>query len=121
MVYLAQHKFAEAIAALKEAMSLGGSPNVYATLGYAYAVSGRVEEARRVRDELQAIRPYVPPYEMAIVATGLNEVDEAFEWLERALAEHAAWMAYLNVCPLFDRLRADPRFADLLRRIELNS
>lgn len=119
VIYLAQHKFAEAIAALEEAMSLGGSPNVYATLGYAYAVSGRVEEAQRVRDELQAIRPYVPPYEMAVVATGLGEVDEAFEWLEQALIERAAWLAYLNVSPLFDGLRADERFTTLLERIGL--
>jgi hypothetical protein len=50
---------------------------------------------------------------------GCSEQDLAFEWLERAFAERAFVLAYVNVWPHFDRLRPDPRFADLLRRMGL--
>ncbi len=45
--------------------------------------------------------------------------DKAFEYLEKSYQRRELWMAYLQVYPLFDSLRDDPRYADLLRRIGL--
>ena len=67
----------------------------------------------------RAQQKYVPPYHFATVYAGLGENDLAFAWLERAYADHSYWMIYLNVEPTLDGLRRDPRFDDLLRRMNL--
>jgi hypothetical protein len=58
---------------------------------------------------------------MAVVHAGLGDVDAAIEWLERACAERDVWLVWLKVDPRLDRLRADARFEDLLRRVFRNS
>jgi hypothetical protein len=54
---------------------------------------------------------------IAAVRVVLGETETAFEWLERAYAEHDAWLAWLGIDRRFDPLRGDPRFTALLRRI----
>ena len=61
------------------------------------------------------------PNGLALIHTGLGEHEEAFEWLERAYQERNGWMAFLQVEPRFDPLRDDPRFQDLLRRMNFPS
>ena len=56
---------------------------------------------------------------MALVHCGLGETEEAFEWLERSYAGRAYATALIGVEPRLDPLRPDPRFADLLRRLDL--
>ena len=56
-------------------------------------------------------------YQTAALAAHLGEKDEAFQFLERAFAERSFWMPFLNVDPLFDNLRGDPRFQNLLERV----
>ena len=48
-----------------------------------------------------------------------KDKDKAFEWLEKAYEERAGWVIYVGVQPIFDGLRSDPRFAELLRRVGL--
>ena len=55
----------------------------------------------------------------ALVYAGLDERDQAFQWLERGYADRILDMTRLKVTPLLDNLRADPRFADLARRISI--
>jgi TolB-like protein/DNA-binding winged helix-turn-helix (wHTH) protein len=56
-------------------------------------------------------------YHVAALAARLGEKDYAFQYLQRAFDERSFWMPFLNVDPLFDSLRADPRFRVLLGRI----
>jgi serine/threonine protein kinase/Flp pilus assembly protein TadD len=90
-------------------------------LGRSAALSGRAEEARKVLEELKelASRRYVDPTYPALVRLALGERDEAFALLEQAFADHSAWMVHLKAEPMFDALRADPRFDNLLRRVGL--
>ena len=60
---------------------------------------------------------YVLPYGFALIHTGLGELEEAFEWLERAYQDRNGRMAFLQVDPRLDPLRDDPRFQDLLSRM----
>jgi hypothetical protein len=60
---------------------------------------------------------YVSPFEIATVYADLDETDLALEWFEKALAERANWMVFLNTTPKFDRLRAAPGYSALLKRI----
>jgi hypothetical protein len=63
---------------------------------------------------------YVPAWAMAEIYVGLGEKDRAFEWLEKAYDERfAGLLASIKVDPIYDPLRSDPRFADLLRRMNL--
>jgi serine/threonine protein kinase len=65
-------------------------------------------------------RRYIPPYAFATVYVGLGMKDSAFKQLQRGCLEHSAYLDYLNVEPHLDPLRADPRFADLVRCVRLS-
>lgn len=121
--YLAKKMYEEAIAELKRAIALDNSPERWgrhASLGYAYATLGKRDEAYKVIDELkeQVKQRYIPPYNFAVIYTGLGEKDQAFAWLEKAY-EHSQPLTILKSNSWFDSLRSDPRFTDLLRRIGL--
>jgi TolB-like protein/Flp pilus assembly protein TadD len=113
----------EAIASLNEAVILtGGGLTHEAHLGYAYALSGKREEAEQVLADLKEIarEKYVSAYYFAIIYLGLGELEQTFSWLERALDERAGFLAFIKVEPIFDGVRSDPRFTDLLRRMGLS-
>jgi serine/threonine protein kinase/tetratricopeptide (TPR) repeat protein len=118
--YEQQGQFPEAIAEFQEAVRLGSGINEpKAFLGRVYAVSGKRAEARKVLEELNEVSKqfYVSPYNIALIYAGLGEKDQALAWLERAFAERSTWMPYLKVDPWLDSLRSEPRFQDLLRRM----
>ncbi len=97
----------EAIAELNQAIaSAGDRTKLWAELGRVYAVSGRREEAEKVLGELreQVKQCYVSPYEIAVIYTGLEEHDQAFEWLDQAYLDRSGWLIYLKVEPMLDRL-----------------
>lgn len=60
---------------------------------------------------------FVPAFFIALVYAGLEDNDQAFIWLEKAYDERFNRLAYLKVEALWDPLRSDPRFADLLRHV----
>jgi len=112
--------FEEAINELKKARLLDPKcclPH----LGYIYAISGRRGEAQRMLDELlkQAKQPDFNPYDIAPIYAGLGEKDLAFMWLEKAYEYKSESLLFLKVEPWLDSLRTDPRFKDLLRRMNL--
>jgi adenylate cyclase len=115
--------YKEAIAELnKGGAGSGDAPLMNITeLGYVHAMSGNKAEALRLLGNLreQAERKYVDPYLFAILYTGLGEKEQAFAWLDKAYEVRSCWIPWLRVEPKFDRLRSDPRFGDLLRRVGL--
>ena len=114
--------FDEAIAAFQKAIDVrGGHTLPLKALGYTYAVSGRLTDAREILDTLKALslKSYVSPYNLATIYVGLGETDEAFAWLDRAFEERSRSLVWLNVAQEYDGLRSDPRFKSLLRRIGL--
>ena len=96
-------------------------PVALAAIGYVYGVSGQKPEAEKILAKLETLSStkYVTPYGVALVYASLNDRDKAFEWLEKAYAERESQMAFLKVTRRFGPLRSDPRFADLLRRMDL--
>jgi len=116
-------QLAEGIAELQKAAALSSDDTqVMAALGYAYARAGREAEARGVLQELGRLagEQYVSPYLPAMVHAGLDEKGKALELLEEAYAQHDSALSWLDVEPMFDSLRADTRFQDLLRRMKLS-
>ena len=94
---------------------------VRAAQAYIYGRAGQRAKARRLLEELirggrrHPLDPmiFVTPY------VGLGDNDQAFAWLEKSVAAHSPGLIALKVDPIYDPLRSDPRFQDLLRRIGL--
>src|SRR5260370_38096574 len=112
----------EAIAERQEELSgSGGAPHYVGSLGHAYAISGqrKMAEVSLARLQEQAKQRYVAPYDIAEIYIGLGDKEQALRYLERAYADHSAWIIWLRLDPRFDSIRADPRYQDLLRRMHL--
>ncbi len=62
---------------------------------------------------------YVSPYNIAIIYAGLNDKDKAFEWLNKAYDERSFFIALLRVETVLDNLRPDPRYKEMLKRLNL--
>jgi hypothetical protein len=86
-----------------------------------HAAAGERQRAEELLNELHAQREqtYVSPLCLAEISAALGEVEDAFNWLERAFAERTPFLVALGVSPAYDSLRSDPRFPSLLRRIGL--
>jgi TolB-like protein/Tfp pilus assembly protein PilF len=120
--YQQRGKYSEAVAAFQRARQIEGSiPEVQAALGHGYAVSGRKAEAHKIIRELQARsrNEFVPSYAIATIYVGLGMKEEALQHLVKSYEEGSYYMIHLKVEPILDPLRADPRFADLVRRVGL--
>ncbi len=116
--------YKEAIAELREAVALSmkgqvNGDNHRKNLGLAYALSGNRLEALKILEELKAEskKMYVSPLNIAQLSIGLGMNEEAFEWLEKAYEVRDGNMCVLKVWPVYDPIRSDPRFQDLMRRM----
>jgi len=92
-----------------------------AQVGVSLALAGEKKEALHVIRELQDIsgKRYVSPYGVAQIYADLNDKEMTYKWLETAYHDRAVWMSYLAVDPMFDSIRSEARFRDLLRRVGL--
>ncbi|MEP6703856.1 MAG: tetratricopeptide repeat protein [Acidobacteriota bacterium] len=122
MAYVQQGRYQEALSASQKARAIAGdTPQISAQIAYILAVSGKKAEARTALAKLkeQSSRQYVPPFDIALIYTGLGETDQAFEWLEKAFSDHSTEMIYFKVEPMFTPLRTDPRYQNLVLRMNL--
>jgi TolB-like protein len=117
--YTQKGMYGEAIAELKEDIKcLGGTGG---ELGYAYAISGRREDAMKVLTDLNAGLEKGEDYEFAIgqVYIGLGEKEEALRWLEKAYEKHVGDFDHLKCDPLYGSVRGEPRFRELMKKVGL--
>jgi serine/threonine protein kinase/Tfp pilus assembly protein PilF len=120
LIYMAQGKSRDAIAAAKSAREdepLADWPT--AVLGMAYAVDGQRAEAEKVLSEMKqkASRGWVPSYTFAEIYAGLRDKSATLDALGKSYEERAWFLTYLNTAPEFDFIRSEPRFQTLLRRM----
>ena len=109
-----------AISELEQAVSLSGGDACYnGSLGHAYAVSGKKEQARLVLHDLEGRtnQAYVPSYAIALIYAGLGENDRALTWLQKAFDDRSTSIAFLKLDPELTNLHSDPRFDQLSRRV----
>jgi TolB-like protein/DNA-binding winged helix-turn-helix (wHTH) protein/Flp pilus assembly protein TadD len=115
-----KHMHDEAILEFQRAIELAGHSGAFdSNLGYAYAVSGRKEEAIKIVSDLEARRDQNPSADadIALIYVGLGDRDQAMISLNKAC--EARFKASILLRPAFDPLRSDARFQDLLRRVGL--
>jgi len=118
-VYEQQGKYSQAVAELEKAE--GPTLEARTDIAHVYAISGRRAEAEKILQEfaLRAKDHYVPPTDFAKIHAGLGNKDEAFAWLEKAYAERESRMEFIKTDPNYDSLHSDPRFQEMLRRLNL--
>jgi TolB-like protein/DNA-binding winged helix-turn-helix (wHTH) protein len=122
MAYEWEKQYAQAISEYEKAAALEpGNLRARVSLGCAYAAAGKRTEALGIVSNLIQLskRRYVSPYGIACIYAALGDVDQACAWLEKAYEDRADGLYNLKVSPRFDPLRSDPRFRDLLRRMNL--
>jgi tetratricopeptide (TPR) repeat protein len=118
--YCVSGRAQEGVALLTRARELyPETPFVLTHIAVCHANAGQVDEARRFLGELEEWErtEYVDPVNLAAVHVSLGEEDEAFTWLERGYEVRAFLLTQLRTLRGIDPLRSDPRYDDLLRRI----
>jgi len=122
-VYREKAMYTEAIASNRRWIATHPSqardPYPLAVLASIYGLQGRNGEAEALIKELKekAQHRYVSGFFFAEAYVGLGQNDNAITWLERAYEAHDQWMVFANSYPGLDRLRSEPRFQALMRRM----
>jgi TolB-like protein/DNA-binding winged helix-turn-helix (wHTH) protein/Tfp pilus assembly protein PilF len=119
LTHLGRHD--AAIDAVERALTL--SPDFFpGPAGRAYAAAGQGEKADAILAKLRARpeRAYLLPLAFVWVAIVRGEIDQAFEWLERAYEDRSPMLPQIGVMPVYDPLRGDPRFRPLLKKVGLD-
>jgi serine/threonine-protein kinase len=119
-VYIRQGHYTEAIAVLTKARELsGGSTEPITQLGYALAKSGNRERAQVTLEELKSIAAenFVPAYSFAMIYNGLDEKEEALNYLEKSFQEREVQITFVKVDTRWDWLRAEPRFIEIIKHM----
>jgi tetratricopeptide (TPR) repeat protein len=121
-VYLALGRHEEALLSTRKAKELSRGYFGYDLgIAYVYAVLGKKDEARELLAQVQEQHrnEYLSSAYQAAVYASLGDKDQAFSWLEKAYSERDGQLLYLKISPMFDPLRSDPRFRELLKKIGL--
>jgi Tfp pilus assembly protein PilF len=118
--YREKGDFEKAVSLYEKAQETTHFPSV--GLAITYAKMGRRDDARRVLDQLiqKSREQYVAADSMAAVYAALDQKDEAFRWMARAVEEHSGTAVGFVLRPEFRGLRSDPRFTDLARRLGID-
>jgi serine/threonine-protein kinase len=113
--------YQEAIAEFRKGLELGYDSQNTGFLAFSLARSGQKDEAMKLLESLkkESAEHYVQSYSVAVAYLGLGNKDEALTWLEKDAAEHSTQITVYAVDPTLDDLRAEPRFKDILKRLNL--
>jgi len=120
--YEQKHEYAEAIAQLEKAHKLSEyNPLILGPLGSCYGGLGDKQKALALLEELNtaAAQCYVAPISWVMLYLGIDDIEHAFEWLEKAAEARDVLLCYLKVGPIYDKIRNDLRYLDLLDRVGL--
>ncbi len=115
--YALKGDYDEALAYGEKMLEVGPRAVAYVgNMGWLYAVAGKKEKACELLAELEerSKKGYVSSFWTALIYLSLGEIDKTFEWFEKAFEERDGNMIYFTVPQLFDPIRADPRYKQLL-------
>lgn len=116
-------RYQEALIELNRARPISHDwSQIVAEIGYAHALLGQRADAEKIIGELSArsAHEYIDPTLIAYVYSGLGDKDQAFAWMEKAYQDRSGLILWLQIEPHFDKVRSDPRFADLVHRMGLD-
>jgi TolB-like protein/Tfp pilus assembly protein PilF len=118
--YMSSHRYEDAIDELQKANSLFGQNYGDGFLCAAYAWSQKRNEALKELQQLKESQKtgYVASMQFVFAYIGLGDYEKALEYLQNSYKAHEHWMTYTGTLPIFDSLRSDPRFKEMLRRMK---
>ena len=121
--YLQKSMYKEGLAEFEKLLVASpGNAHALSDLGVGYALAGQRAEAQNMLEQLAELakHKYVPSVCLARIHAGLGDRDKAFEWLEKSYDDRSiSVFPFIKVDPVYDALRSDTRFANLLRRMNL--
>jgi TolB-like protein/Tfp pilus assembly protein PilF len=120
LIYLATGRASEAATSLGRAVELYPTrPEYRSALAEAYSLTGKRHQAQRLLEQLEKEfqHRHVPAGQIALVYARLGKKDRAFQWLEKSVEQRDWWRAQMKVEPRFDVFYDDPRFQELVRRM----
>ena len=116
-----QKQYEAADRVLTEALALASEAGTTtkATLAFSRALAGNPSYAKEVAADFEKriTTEYISPVDMVLLYIGIGDKETALDWVERAIEERRGWAAYLRVHPIVDSLRAEPRFAELVKKM----
>jgi hypothetical protein len=118
--YLHQGRFAEAVESGQKGVEASGrNPAFLCVLAVAQYRAGQAHQSQQALQEVDALaaKGYVPDVFLALTSLWLRDHDAALGQLQRAYERRDSYLVVANVAPWFDPLRGDPRFQELLRRM----
>ena len=121
MLFRSAGRHAESVELCQEALAIYGYQEFVEALRRGNAGGGpkvALREWMRAVEEFTK-HQWFPSYAPAFVYANLGDKDRAFAWLEKAYKEHNWCILYLKDDPIWDPIRSDPRFKDLVRRVGL--
>jgi non-specific serine/threonine protein kinase len=119
ITYTEDGRYDDAIAICEKLAGFSGGSRAKPLLAYVYASSGQTDRAKQLFEEVNRSSEtnlFFFAYK-ALLHTALHEFDQALELLNRLCDERFGPLFYVHLQPMFDPLRADPRFDQFLRRI----
>lgn len=117
IVYEHKSMYAQAINQVQKAIDLDrNNPVLWAALARIHAKSGKTSEARKLLDELMKMsgEAYVSNYDTSRIYAALGDKNRALELLEKAYEDRDSGLSQIKLNPLLDNLRSEPRFAELV-------
>jgi TolB-like protein/DNA-binding winged helix-turn-helix (wHTH) protein/Tfp pilus assembly protein PilF len=119
--YVQKGQFADALADIEKMRRIEDTPWNWQVLAYVYGRSGQQPQAQHALEMLEQLnrRQRVDPAALLVAHIGMGDKGQALFWLEKAYAQHSNVITTLKVDPIYDPLRSDPRFQDLLHRVGL--
>jgi len=122
-IYLQNSLYDEALSELQKEKSILGdlNPLIEPGIGIAYVKIGKRDKAQELLDYLieRSKEEYVPPSTLAGLCFALGENDQGFKWMEKAYEERGFWLTFIKVSHAYDSVRQDPRFKELLKKMNL--
>jgi eukaryotic-like serine/threonine-protein kinase len=121
-MYIKKGKYKEALEEFQKTENyIPENPRYYVVSAEIYTKQGKKAEAEKMLAALLELskKKYVTPGAIAATYSILGQKDQAFEWLEKAYQQHSIRMSYLKTDDIFDNIRDDPRFKNLVRRVGL--
>ncbi len=121
LTYHVTGKMDDASHHLRIAVSTSDIPFVTSLLGFALARSGQADEARQILAEYveQSNHRYISPFAFCLIYIGLDEIETAMDWLDKAWEERSVQLVWLKTELLFDSVRSEPRFKRVLKLMGL--
>jgi tetratricopeptide (TPR) repeat protein len=122
LTYLEKKDYPRAMEVLQRAADIThDAPVALMGLGIGYARQGNIKKSEMILSQLldQTRKTYIPEFYLACLYANMGRKDEAFDWLNKGFEARASGMPILRAVPLVDALRSDPRFKEMLVRMNL--